>query len=59
VLTAAAACAQLWMLTNLKKWFHAFEHNYTHHLDVQDKCLFPLRAFSLPARRPVFRASRA
>ena len=47
------------MLTNLKKWFHAFEHNYKHHVEVQDKFLFPLRARPTgwnercaPCRRP-------
>ena len=46
LLTCAAhlpCAAQLWMLTNLKKWWHAFEHNYTHHLEMQDKFFFPLR----------------
>ena len=51
--------SQLWMLTNLKKWFHAFEHNYKHHFEVQDKFFFPLRAY--PAHAPITRslASRA
>jgi hypothetical protein len=34
------------MLTNLKKWWHAFQHNYNHHLEIQDKFLFPLRTWA-------------
>ena len=34
--------AQIWMLVNLKKWFHAFSHNYTHHFEMQDKFFFKL-----------------
>ena len=51
---AAADCprSQLWMLTNLKKWFHAFEHNYKHHFEVQDKFFFPLRASPGTQARP-------
>ena len=44
-LTAFAPRLQLWMLTNLKKWFHAFEHNSKHHFEVQDKFFVPLGAF--------------
>ena len=47
------------MLTNLKKWFHAFEHNYKHHFEVQDKFFFPLRACPTYARLQLFPGSRA
>ena len=37
------------MLTNLKKWWHAFEHNFKHNIEIHDKFLFPLRKLPGPS----------